>query len=78
MTNDYLFRVLLQRNNYVLKGLICSLLHMDESEITSVVITNPILLGETIDEKQYVLDINVMMNHDRLINLEMQVVNQKN
>lgn len=78
MTNDYLFRALLQRNNYVLKGLICSLLHMDESEITSVVITNPILLGETIDEKQYVLDINVMMNHDRLINLEMQVVNQKN
>lgn len=78
MTNDYLFRALLQRNNYVLKGLICSLLHMEESEITSVVITNPIMLGETIDEKQYILDINVVMNHEHLINLEMQVVNQHN
>ena len=33
MTNDYLFRVLLQRNNYVLKGLICSLLHLSLSDI---------------------------------------------
>ena len=31
MTNDYLFRALLQRNNLVLKGLICALLHMKEA-----------------------------------------------
>jgi len=31
MTNDYLFRALLQRNNNVLKGLLCSLLQMKEA-----------------------------------------------
>lgn len=51
MTNDYLFRALLQRNNNVLKGLISSLLHLDPSEVSSVVITNPIELGNAIDEK---------------------------
>ena len=40
MTNDYLFRALLQRNNLVLKGLICALLHMKEADISSVIITN--------------------------------------
>ena len=34
MTNDYLFRALLQRNNKVLKGLICSLLHLSPKQVT--------------------------------------------
>ena len=28
MTNDYMFRLILEKNNYVLKGLICSLLSL--------------------------------------------------
>ena len=51
LTNDYLFRALLQRNNYVLKGLICSLLHRSPQEVSSVVINNPIILGEPINCK---------------------------
>jgi len=51
MTNDYLFRALLQRNNKVLKGLICALLHLDPSDVSSVVIANPIELGNAIDDK---------------------------
>lgn len=47
MTNDCMFRTVLQRNNYVLKGLICSLLYLKPESITSVEITNPIELGET-------------------------------
>ena len=78
MTNDYLFRALLQRNNLVLKGLICALLHMEESDISSVIITNPIRLGDTIDNKTFVLDINVILNQHHIINLEMQVVNLYN
>lgn len=35
MTNDYMFRAILQRNEKVLKGLICSLLHLKPEEITS-------------------------------------------
>ena len=78
MTNDYLFRALLQRNNLVLKGLICALLHMKEADISSVIITNPIRLGDTIDNKTFVLDINVILNQHHIINLEMQVVNLNN
>ncbi len=76
MTNDYMFRAVLQTNNNVLRGLICSLLHLTEDEIISVEITNPIILGEAIDNKEFRLDINVLLNNHTLINLEMQVVNR--
>lgn len=78
MTNDYMFRAVLQSNNKVLRGLICSLLHLEESEIHSVEITNPIILGEAIDDKEIRLDINVRLNNKSIINLEMQVANKLN
>ncbi len=40
--------------------------------------TNPIVLGETIDAKTFILDINVLLNDNANINLEMQVINEKN
>ena len=78
MTNDYLFRALLQQNNKVLTGLIASLLHLSPSEISSVEITNPIILGESINDKTFFLDIRVDLNQNTLINLEMQVINEHN
>ena len=78
MTNDYLFRALLQRNNHVLKGLICSLLHLSPSEVRSVIISNPIILGESIDDKTFFLDISITLNNHVLINLEMQVISEHN
>jgi hypothetical protein len=36
LTNDYLFRALLQKNQRVLKALLCSLLHLEEKDIVSV------------------------------------------
>ena len=78
MTNDYMFRAILQKNKKVLKGLICSLLHLQPNEITSVDITNPIELGASIEAKDFVLDIKVLLNDSTLINLEMQVENELN
>ncbi len=78
MTNDYLFRALMQRNTNVLKSLICSLLHLDPDDVVSVTILNPIELGETIDEKNYILDIKVDLNGHTTINLELQVINEGN
>ncbi len=78
MTNDYLFRAMLQRNNTILKGLIRSLLGLGEEDIKSVIIKNPIELGEAIDESTFILDILVELNDSELINLEMQVINEKN
>ena len=47
MTNDYLFRALLQQNNLVLKALICALLHLDPKSVTEVSVENPIELGKS-------------------------------
>ena len=78
MTNDYMFRVVLQKNEFVLKGLICSLLHLNYEEVKSTQITNPIELGEDIDDKTFVLDIDIILNNASLINLEMQMSNEHN
>ncbi|WP_022760719.1 Rpn family recombination-promoting nuclease/putative transposase [Butyrivibrio sp. AD3002] len=78
MTNDYLFRALLQRNNHVLQVLIQDLLHLPSDSVVSVTITNPIVLGETIDAKTFILDINVLLGDNANINLEMQVINEQN
>lgn len=78
MTNNYMFRYILQKNKKVLKGLICSLLHLKPEQIKKIEITNPINLSGDITGKEFILDINVMMNDDTLINLEMQVANEYN
>ncbi len=69
MTNDYMFRAVLQSNNKVLQGLICSLLHLSESEINSVVTTNPIVLGADVADKEFRLDINVILNNLNFMHL---------
>lgn len=51
MTNDYMFRLILEKNNYVLKGLICSLLSLTPEKITSVEIQNPIYLMKRLRTK---------------------------
>ena len=76
MTNDYLFRALLQSDNETLKALLGSLLHMQKDEIVSAVITNPILLGEAIGDKTFILDVTVEINDGALIDLEMQVIKE--
>ena len=78
MTNDYMFRVILQKNQFVLKGLIASLLHLEPQNIKNIYITNPIKLGEQIDSKAFVMDIHVILNDDTLLNLEMQLLNTGN
>ncbi|MBR4758705.1 MAG: Rpn family recombination-promoting nuclease/putative transposase [Lachnospiraceae bacterium] len=78
VNNDYLFRALLQSCNHVLKALIASLLHWDISDIQSAEIQNPVELGHSIDAKDFYLDIKVLLNNSRILNLEMQVINQHN
>lgn len=75
MTNDYMFRAILQKNEKALRGLLCALLHLRKEEIISIKITNPIILGETINEKTCILDINLVLNNNKIINIEMQVNN---
>lgn len=78
MTNDFMFHYILQKNEKVLRGLICSLLHLEPEQIVSVDIRNPIDISEDIASKKFILDLNIMLNNNTYINLEMQVVNQHN
>lgn len=78
MTNDYMFRAVLQSNNKVLCGLIRALLHLPEDISVTAEITNPIVLGESITDKEFRLDINVVINQGTLLNLEMQVADKLN
>ena len=76
MTNDYMFRYILQENESILKAFLASLLHLNEREILSIKILNPIFLGDTVDQKNFLLDIRLKLNDNQLINLEMQVINR--
>ena len=78
MTNDYMFRYILQKNEKVLRGLISALLHLDPRNIQKITIQNPINLAEDIAAKDFIMDIKVLMNDHTLINLEMQVNNEHN
>ena len=78
MTNDYMFRYILENNEKVLTGLVCSLLHLRPEDIKELRITNPITQGYAIQDKEFVLDIQVMLNNEEMLELEMQVANQEN
>ncbi len=75
-TNDYIFRAVMERNLVVLKGLICALLHLRPEDVNSVVVTNTSLPGQSTDSKEFLLDIEVILNNNLLINLEMQLWNR--
>lgn len=53
-------------------------MHLEPEEIDSVEIINPIVLGNSTDDKTFILDIRVCLNNHTILNLEMQVVNQHN
>ncbi|MDO4345510.1 MAG: Rpn family recombination-promoting nuclease/putative transposase [Eubacteriales bacterium] len=73
MTNDYMFRAVMQNSETALKHLLSALLDIPCDQIISCEITNPIILGNSIDDKTCIMDIRILLNTNRLINLEMQV-----
>ena len=73
LTNDYMFRAVFQKNQNALKGLLSALLDIPKTSIKEITILNPIILGETIDNKTCILDLHLRLNNNELINIEMQV-----
>ena len=78
LINDYMFRAVFQTSEEALRGLLSALLYIPEEEILSCVICNPIILGDAIDEKTCILDIRVVLNGNKQINLEMQMGSVEN
>ena len=78
MMNDYMFRAILQKSRKSLIGLASALLHLILDDIKNIEITNPIILGESINAKTFILDVNILLNNSMMLNLEMQVNNLNN
>ena len=78
LINDYMFRAVFQTSEDALRGLLSAVLYRPEEEILSCLICNPIILGDAIDEKTCILDIRVLLNGNRQINLEMQMGSVEN
>ena len=77
MTNDILFHLLFEASNTALRGLVCSLLKLQDSDIHSIEVINPIEFGKTVFAKGFVLDLKLLLNNNTSINVEMQVLKFK-
>ncbi len=74
LTNDYLFRATLQKNPKALEGLCRAILGLKPEDEVSIKIKNPIVLGEAIEDKEFILDLLIEINSHYILNLEMQVL----
>ena len=77
LTNDYLFHIVMQKNEKVLRGLIGSLLGLSQDEIVKVDLKNPIIPGQSIGDKEVILDLMIILNDAKFLNIEMQVGKRK-
>ncbi|MBE5923938.1 MAG: Rpn family recombination-promoting nuclease/putative transposase [Lachnospiraceae bacterium] len=73
MRNDYMFKAVLQDNEYALRGLLAVLLQIPVESIVDIETLNPIELGQAVDDKTCVLDLKLRLNNYRIINIELQV-----
>ena len=72
LTNDVLFKMLFVKEPHLLRHLVAALLGIPLESITAFVITNPEITPEFVSEKFCRLDINMVVNGDR-VDLEVQV-----
>lgn len=66
----------LQKNEEVLRNLLATLLEMDEADIVDCHLENPIELGKEIEGKECILDVKLILNNAKIINIELQVYKQ--
>ena len=76
LLNDLLFRMVFEANQDGLKSLLAALLHLKESDIVNLEIKNPFRFGTRVDEKTYIYDIYLLLNNERKIHIELQVLSQ--
>jgi hypothetical protein len=68
---------LFKEQKYHDKGLLSALLHVRPEEMLSVEITNPIVIGETIQDKKFRFDIKAVLNRLPVIGKGNQRTDQK-
>ena len=76
LTNDYLFRAVFQSRPKALEGLCRSILRLNPEDTISVTLQNPIELGTRIENKEFILDLAIIINNSLFLNMEMQVYHE--
>ena len=71
LTNNYAFQKVF-KNEEIVKGFLMALLHLKENEIESLEVTDPFVEGEVEEEKEGILDVRLILNGGKKINIEMQ------
>ncbi len=78
LLNDYLFRIVMQKNPEALKRIISAILEIPVEMITDLEVTNSIVPGEVFDNKEFRMDITVKFNNNTCIDIELQVIDEHN
>ena len=76
LLNDVIFHYIFENDDFVLRKLLCALLHLKPSEIKSIKIKNPINYGDYVEEKKFILDLSLILNNTSIVNLELQIINE--
>ncbi len=77
LRNDYMFHAVLQESQTVLVSLVSALMDIPKDRIASCLLENPIIYGKALDQKDSVLDLLLVLNDSKRINIELQVSFQK-
>ena len=72
LADDIVLHLIVQKNNRILKGLICSLMGLDPDKVESVVLLNPIDYS-SYDGKEIILDVKVIIDEKHIVNVELQM-----
>ena len=76
LRNDMMFHMVMSRSDLALKGLISALMGMREEDVKSVTVLNPINYDEYL-HKKIIVDTLVEMNNNEILNIEVQVQQDK-
>lgn len=72
LMNDCMFHSVMTQNGNVLKGLVCALLRLKPDRVHSITVRNPYELGSDIRDKNFILDIKILLNDRKVINIELR------
>ena len=73
LLNDFAFKTTFH-NKAALTGLLSALLDIDPADIRKLEFMDSFLPGEYDDDKEGILDVKLLLNGDRKINIEIQVL----
>ena len=76
LKNDMMFHMVMSRSDLALKGLICALQGLEEEDVKSVTLLNPINYDEYL-QKEIIVDTLVELNTKEVLNIEVQIERDK-